>query len=202
MARKWRNPNAQEILKSDRSTRSLRLELEKSFKMAQERMNRLKEAGLSKSEFYREHRKDFKELEAGNRLEISKELARVNRFLNAKSSTVKGLKEAEAQFIEAINKTMGEDYINANNVRRFQAFMNEYKDKYQEQTNIQSDTVVDAFLESERLMISKSDMLANLELFAEYKAELKNLTPEDILPDGAKLDRRRRFKLDDYFTEE
>lgn len=200
MARKQRITNAQEIYKSSISTRKLIKELESSFKMAQRRMQRLKKAGLSKSEFYREHRKDFIELDVGRRrLEVSKELAMVNRFLSSKSSTVKGLKEAERQYIQTINeKVMFDNVLNEKNVRSFQAFMKEYYDKYVEQSELQSDIVIEAFVEAERLQLSKKDLLANLDMFNKYKEKIKNLKVEDFLQEGEKLDKRRRFKLSEY----
>ena len=121
----------------------------------------------------------------------------MNKFLNAKSSTPKGLKESELQFIEVINRNFGEDILNKKNVREFQKFMKIYKDKYADQTNLSSDKVVDVFKEAERLKINKKDMLENIELFIEKEEELSNMGVEDMFEDGV-IDKRRRFKLDDY----
>ncbi len=192
--------NAQLIYKQDKSTGELRKELTASLKVAKEKMRKLKEKGLSKSEFYQEHKKDFENvnLKSNNRLNLSKELARVNQFLNSKSSTPKGLKQAEKNLIEVINEKYG-DMLNEKNVRDFQRFMKMYRDKYEEQVKLDSDKVVDAFKEAERLKISKKDMLENIEAFIENEEELQDMDLEDMFEDG-KIDKRRRFKLEDYLS--
>lgn len=203
--------NAQMLYKSDLTTKQLQKELMKGMKEAKKRMENLRKSGLSKSDFYQSNKKDFIDTPFGkiaknetafpfgnlNRLNTSKELAKVNRFLNSKSSTPKGLKKAEKDFIQAINENFGEEILNEKNVREFQKFMKMYKEKYAEQTNISSDKVVDAFKEAERLKISKKDMLENIELFIEKEEELSKMELEDVF-EGGKIDRRRRFKLDDY----
>ena len=50
--------------------------------------------------------------------------------------------------------------------------------KYQEQANIPSDKIVDAFKHAERLKINKKDMLDNLELFIENDKNNQTFTIE------------------------
>ena len=191
--------NAQLIYRQNKTTSQLKSELRRGLKVAQSRMQKLKSAKLTKSEFYQEHKKDFENinLDTNNRLNISKELAKVNQFLNSKSSTPKGLVQAEKRLIETINDKYGEDILNNKNVRSFQKFMKMYREKYQEQANIPSDKIVDAFKHAERLKINKKDMLDNLELFIENEEELESMSIEDLFEDG-KVDKRRVFKLTDY----
>ena len=193
--------NTQRIYKSNKTTKQLKKQLSKALDMARSRMAKLKSAKLSKSEFYQEHKNDFKkdvlENVGFNRLNISKELSKVNRFLNAKSNTPQGLRKAEKQFIEVMNERYGEDLLNKNNVRDFQRYMKQFKEMYGEQSQIDSDKVVDSFKEAERLKINKKDMLMNLELFIENEEDISNMDLEDMFENG-KIDRRRRFKLDDY----
>jgi len=193
--------NAQLIYRQGKTTSQLKSELRRGLKVAQSRMQKLKSAKLTQSEFYQEHKKDFVDvnLDTNNRLNISKELAKVNQFLNSKSSTPKGLLEAEQDFIDIINTRFKKKILNSKNVRRFQRFMRMYKDKYQDQTNIPSHKVVDAFVESERLQISQADILANLEEFAENEEKLKKLKVENLFNNGV-IDGRRRFTLEDYIN--
>lgn len=193
--------NTQLIYKSKKTTEQLKKQLSKALDMARSRMVKLKSAKLSKSEFYQEHKKDFgKEVLENvgfNRLNISKELSKVNRFLNSKSSTSEGLLKAEEDFIDVMNERYGEAFLNKKNVRAFQRFMKDFKAMYGEQTQIDSDKVINAFKESERLKINKKDMLENLELFIENEEHIKSMNLEDVFEDG-KIDKRRRFKVEDY----
>lgn len=193
--------NTQQIYRSNKTTKQLKSQLKTALKSARSRMAKLKSARLSKSEFYQEHKNDFQEeiLErvGFNRLKLSKELAKVNQFLNAKSSTPKGLKEAEKDFIEKINEKFDEEFLNEKNVRNFQKFMKEFKEKHGEQDGLDSDKAVDAFKEAERLQISKKDIIDNIELFIENEEHIANMKLENIFKDD-NIDRRRRFKVEDY----
>lgn len=193
--------NAQQLYKSKKTTNQLKNTLKQSLKSVQSRLSKLKSSGLSRSEFYQENKNKFNDdiLEnvGNNRLKITKELAKANRFLNAKSSTPQGLRKAEKQFIEVMNERYGEDLLNKNNVRDFQKYMKQFKEMYGEQSQLDSDKVVDSFKEAERLKINKKDMLMNLELFIENEEDISNMELEDMFEDG-KIDKRRRFKLDDY----
>ena len=193
--------NAQQLYKSQKTTNQLKSALKQSLRSAQSRLSKLKSSKLTKSEFYQENKNKFNDdiLEnvGSNRLKITKELAKVNRFLNAKSSTPQGLRKAEKQFIEVMNERYGEDLLNKNNIRDFQKYMKQFKEMYGEQSQIDSDKVVDSFKEAERLKINKKDMLMNLELFIENEEDISNMELEDMFEDG-KIDKRRRFKLDDY----
>lgn len=192
--------NAQSIYKSKKSTSQLLNDLNKGLKIARQRLRTLKKSGLSSSEFYQNNKDNFKEIKVGkNRLNISKELAKVNQFLNAKSSTPKGLLRAEKQFIEVFNERYGDNILNEKNVRIFQGFMKMYKEKYQDQVNLPSDIIVNAFIQSERLKISPKDILDNLETFAKYEEEISNMNLEDMFDNGV-IDKRRRFKLSDYLS--
>ena len=193
--------NAQQLYKSQKTTNQLKNTLKQSLKSVQSRLSKLKSSGLSRSEFYQENKNKFNndilENVGNNRLKITKELAKANRFLNAKSSTPQGLRKAEKQFIEVMNERYGEDLLNKNNVRDFQKYMKQFKEMYGEQSQLDSDKVVDSFKEAERLKINKKDMLMNLELFIENEEDISNMELEDMFEDG-KIDKRRRFKLDDY----
>lgn len=193
--------NIQLIYRSKKTTEQLKKQLSKALEMARNRMLKLKSAKLSRSEFYQEHKNDFKkdvlENVGFNRLNIAKELSKVNRFLNSRSSTPKGLLQAEEDFINVMNERYGDEFLNKKNVRAFQRFMKDFKAMYGEQTQIDSDKVVNAFKESERLKINKKDMLENFELFIENEEHIANMTLEDLFKDK-KIDKRRRFKVEDY----
>lgn len=193
--------NAQQLYKSKKTTNQLKNALKQSLKSVQSRLFKLKSNRMTRSEFYQENKNKFNydilENVGNNRLKITKELAKANRFLNAKSSTPQGLRKAEKQFIEVMNERYGEDLLNKKNVRDFQKYMKQFKAMYGEQSQLDSDKVVDSFKEAERLKINKKDMLLNLELFIENEEDISNMEIEDMFEDG-KIDKRRRFKLEDY----
>lgn len=193
--------NAQQLYKSKKTTNQLKNALKQSLKSVQSRLSKLKSNRMTRSEFYQENKNKFNydilENVGNNRLKITKELAKANRFLNAKSSTPQGLRKAEKQFIEVMNERYGEDLLNKKNVRDFQKYMKQFKAMYGEQSQLDSDKVVDSFKEAERLKINKKDMLLNLELFIENEEDISNMEIEDMFEDG-KIDKRRRFKLEDY----
>lgn len=191
--------DAQKIMEMG-SSRNIRNALQKAQKQALSRMEALKNAGYEQSEFYKAHRTDFKEVPFGKE-NMAKELAMTNRFLASESSDVEKIASVREQTVKKFNKSLFGDEsdgpINMENLDRFTDFMRFYRENIKRQTNLQSDTVVDAFLLAEKLHISHKDILTNLDLFSDYQKELQSMELEDMFPDG-KVDNRYRFKVGDY----
>ena len=206
MASKFKGTNAQDIMKSDMTSQAMRKNLVSAQKEAKKRMDALKKAGCEFTDFYQNHKTDFREVPFG-RENMAKELARTNQFLQAKQSRVKGMKQASSELLELYNVNFfgyikgdspeSDPHLTEKSLPRFQSFMRYYKENIKKQTNIQSDVVVEAFLLAEKLHISHKDMLNNIDLFADYQKQLESMELKDMFPDG-KVDNRYRFKLGDY----
>lgn len=198
-----------DVGKQKRTTAQLRAQYERVAKAANKRLEKLREAGYEKSEFVRNHRKGFKEDVSRDqygrvytRQQISKMLAEVNRFMNAESSTVRGMKKTRQNILDALHAPDGEGKptryagITEENLDRFTRFMEMYDNQVRKQTDVGSDTVVEAFLMSERLRIKPEDLIHNMDRFDEYEEMLAEMSVEDLvgdLPVG-----NRKFTLDDY----
>lgn len=195
-----RASSAQEIMESGMSTRKMRSEYNRLSKMANARLDRLSRAGLEASEFYQEHKAGFGPLDTTGRKNIAKELAELNRFLNAQSSTISGLRESRKDLIDVMNKQYGDGEgggpFNEENIDRFSKFMKEYRDKYKEQLNLASDKAVDLFLAKERLQLSERDLWRNVDTFLDYEEELESMSVEDVL--GRRKNVGQRFKISTY----
>lgn len=196
-----KSTNAQAVSKSRRSTYQLRKSLEARINKANERLEKLKQAGYGESQFYQTHKKGFKMPRSGNpsRQELSKSLAEVNRFLSSKSSTVRGMKQARKEQLERLSTSPNvSGLVNEKNLDKFNKFMQYYRDHVQSQTKLPSDFVAnDLFGMSERLKINPQDLLDNIEDVTQFYHVLQDMSLEDMFPDG-KIDKRRRFKVQDY----
>ena len=194
-----RASSAQEIMESGMSTRKMVSEYNRLSKMANARLERLERAGLESSEFYQEHKAGFGPLDTIFRKNIAKELAELNRFLNAQSSTISGLRKSREDLIDVMNKRFGDGEtgpFNEENIDRFSRFMKEYRDKYKEQLNLASDKAVDLFLAKERLQLSEKDLWRNVDTFLDYEEELASMSVEDVL--GRRKNVGQRFKISTY----
>lgn len=198
MAKKYYEQNAQKIAKSGRSTGQLQQDLVRRTEEANRRLGELKEAGFSNSQFYQEHKKGFKVPKYQDRVDTSKRLAKVNQFLNAKSSTVAGIKKARRDTIKALNESERVPVkITEKNLNKFLQFMDYYHNNVEKQTKIPSDFIVEMFGLHEKLHINLKDLMENMDEVANFKHELDKMKLEDMFPNG-KVDNRVRFKVADY----
>lgn len=198
MAKKYYESNAQKIAKSSRSTGQLQQDLVRRTEEANRRLGELKEAGFSNSQFYQEHKKGFKVPKYQDRADTSKRLAKVNQFLNAKSSTVAGIKKARRDTIKALNESERVPVkITEENLNKFLQFMDYYHNNVEKQTKIPSDFIVEMFGLHEKLHINFKDLMENMDEVANFKHELDKMKLEDMFPNG-KVDNRVRFKVADY----
>ena len=198
MAKTHYESNAQSIMKSKRATDLLKKDLTRRNEEANRRLGELKEAGFSDSQFYQNHKRGFKDAKYMDRADISKRLAKVNQFLNAKSSTVAGIKKARRDTIKALNESNKVPVkITEKNLNKFLDFMNYYHNNVEKQTKIPSDFIVEMFSLHEKLHINLKDLMENMDEVANFKHELDKMKLEDMFPDG-KVDNRVRFKVADY----
>lgn len=196
----WSN-NAQEIYKTSKSRTSYQMKksLESRMRQANERLSELKEAGFGQTQFYQEHKKGFKmPKQKMTRQEMSKKMAEVNRFLNAQSSTVSGMKRARKEELEKLKESKVSGLINEGNLDKFNKFMKYYRERADKQTKIPSDFVATNLFDlSERLKIRPQDIIDNMEEVMSFYHVLEDMSLEDMFPEG-KIDRRRRFTVADY----
>ena len=174
--------------------------LESRINKANERLEKLKEAGFEKTQFYQNHRKGFEmPKEQLGRKGMSKRMAEVNRFLNSQSSTVGGMKRTRRDIINSLNKSSKiELKITEENLDDFLDFMTYYDEHVKNQTRIPSDFVAnEVFNMHQNLQVSKEDLMKNMEAVYDYEEQVKNMKLEDMFLDG-KVDKRVRFKVADY----
>lgn len=187
----WRESNAQKIKKSKRSDFQLRRSIQARSKDANERLERLKARGFSRDQFVQEHQEGFHffegmdvdERRAVKRSELSKELARIDRFLNARSSRISGLRESRKNTIDALNKTGKFGFeVNESNYDDFQILMSEYRNNYKNQVNfMQSDVVMDNLWQmKENLQLTAEEIRENMSTVLWNLEEMANTTMEDI----------------------
>lgn len=194
--------NAQEVYKSSKSRSAYQMNrsLESRINKANERLEKLKEAGFEKTQFYQNHRKGFEmPKEQLGRKGMSKRMAEVNRFLNSQSSTVGGMKRTRRDIINSLNKSSKiELKITEENLDDFLDFMTYYDEHVKNQTRIPSDFVAnEVFNMHQNLQVSKEDLMKNMEAVYDYEEQVKNMKLEDMFLDG-KVDKRVRFKVADY----
>ena len=194
--------NAQEVYKSSkgRSTYQMNKSLESRINQANERLVKLKEAGFEKSQFYQNNRKGFRMPKRQlDRMEMSKKMAEVNRFLGSQSSTVSGMKKSRREQIKALNESSKiEIEITEDNLDDFNKFMAYYKENVKNQTKMPSDFVAnELFGLHERLHISKEDLMKNMDEVYAFHHVLEWMSLEDMFPEG-KINNRVRFKVADY----
>lgn len=199
MAKTHYDPNAQSIMKSKRATDLLKKDLTRRTEEANRRLGELKEAGFSDSQFYQNHKRGFKDARYLDRADISKRLAKVNQFLNAKSSTVAGLKKARRDTIKALNESERVPVkITEQNLNKFLQFMDYYHNNVEKQMKIPSDFIVEMFGLHEKLHIDFMDLMKNMDEVAHFQHVLKDMKFEDMFPDKESIDTKRRFKVADY----
>lgn len=215
----WRESNAQRIKKSKRSDFQLRRSIEARSKDANQRLSRLIEKGYGRDQFVQEHKGGFHFFEGMTtdekfevkRIDLSKELARIDRFLNAKSSRITGIKESRQATIKALNDNDKIGFeITEENYDDFQDLMNEYRNKYKNQVrNIQSDKVINELWRfHEEFKISAQELKENMVEFVEHIHEIENTSMEDIKEFYERINEGEdyefdpeEFSLTDYFRE-
>lgn len=209
MAKNSRLSSAYEIGKSSLSTAQLRAQYERVARAANKRLEKLKEAGYGSSEFVQHHKKGFKTDimydqygRVRSRSQISKMLGEVNRFMNAESSTVRGLKKARQELLDSLHDVDEEGNarrfqgITEENLDKFTRFMDEYHARVESQSSIGSETAVQAFLLGEKLRIRQRDLIDNMEKIDQNFEELEKMSVDDLI--GGQNLGNRRFRYKDY----
>lgn len=201
--------NAQEVYDTLKGRTGSWESLQRRVDLANERLKELKEAGFEQSQFYKNHRYGFKMPEGLiSKREMSKRLAEVNQFLNAKSSTVEGMKKARRDLLNTFSKSKNiSNTVTEENLDRFLDFMDYYADMVEKQGRyIGTDEVaVDMFELQESLHLKKNDILNYADKFRDYKEDLKKKKPEDLLsgdetPEEKAKILRRKFSLQEYLN--
>lgn len=204
-----RTSSTAEVRKSSRSTAQLRAQYERVAKAANKRLEKLKEAGFGSSEFVQNHKNGFKTDimydqygRVRSRTEVSKMLAEVNRFMNAESSTVRGLKKARQELLDSLHDVDEEgnptryEGITEENLDKFTKFMDMYHSSVEAQTNYSSETAVQAFILGEKLHISQKDLLKNMDRVYRNYEQLESLDVSMLI--GDESPGRKRFSFSDY----
>lgn len=166
--------------------------------IAQKRIKRLGESEWRSSETYQRYKFGFPKLsQIPNRTTLSYELARLSRFVSAKTTTVSGLKHQRSEQLKSLKKH-GYDFVNKENIDKFGQFMEDFRNKEIGRRKEGSPIVVELFYQTERLGLDPKVVardfdywLSNLETMAQIQP-IKGKTAGSSTAIRKKIARRKR----------
>lgn len=178
--------------------KQIRAEYTRLRDIAQKRIKRLGESEWRSSETYQRYKGGFPKLsEIPNRTNLSYELARLSRFVSAKTTTVSGLKHQRTEQLKSLKKH-GYDFVNKENIDKFGQFMEDFRNKELGRRKEGSPIVVELFYQTERLGLDPKVVamdfdywLSNLETMAQIQP-IKGKTAGSSSAIRKKIARRKR----------
>lgn len=125
--------------------REIRQEYTRLRDIAQKRLRRLGESEFSSAASYQWNRDRFKPLrEVQSPAELAHLLIDVTKFLQARSSSVQGMKNIQSETVNTL-QAKGYDCINKTNIRQFGEFMEWYRERYNQKKGGNSEAVAQLF---------------------------------------------------------
>ena len=178
--------------------KQIRAEYTRLRDIAQKRIKRLGESEWRSSETYQRYKEGFPKLsQIPNRTNLSYELAKLSRFVSAKTTTVSGLKHQRTEQLKSLKKH-GYEFVNKENIDKFGQFMEEFRNKELGWRKEGSPIVVELFYQTERLGLDPKVVardfdywLSNLETIAQIEP-IKGKTAGSSTAIRKKIARRKR----------
>ena len=178
--------------------KQIRAEYTRLRDIAQKRIKRLGESEWRSSETFQRYKGGFPKLsEIPNRTNLSYELAKLSRFVSAKTTTVSGLKHQRSEQLKSLKKH-GYDFVNKENIDKFGQFMEDFRNKELGRRKEGSPIVVELFYQTERLGLDPKVVardfdywLSNLETMAQIQP-IKGKTAGSSTAIRKKIARRKR----------
>lgn len=178
--------------------KQIRAEYTRLRDIAQKRIKRLGESEWRSSETYQRYKGGFPKLsEIPNRTNLSYELAKLSRFVSAKTTTVTGLRHQRTEQLKSLKKH-GYDFVNKKNIDKFVQFMEDFRNKELGRRKEGSPIVVELFYQTERLGLDPKVVardfdywLSNLETMAQIQP-IKGKTAGSSTAIRKKIARRKR----------
>ena len=155
-----------------KSEKEMRKEYARLREVARKRLARMEGTPAVRSQAYKMNRFRFDKPQSQIKSagELSRRLSDLSRFINAKSSTVRGQRELRAKSLETLHEH-GYTFVNEKNIYDFGEFM-EWWRSYEYGRLYNSDMVADLFAINTRLKMPLEELESNFLFFMETRDEL------------------------------
>lgn len=178
--------------------KQIRAEYTRLRDIAQKRIKRLGESEFRSSETYQKYKGGFPKLsQIPNRTNLSYELAKLSRFVSAKTTTVTGLRHQRTEQLKSLKKH-GYEFVTKENIDKFGQFMEDFRNKELGRRKEGSPIAVELFYQTERLGLDPKVLardfdywLSNLETMAQIQP-IKGKTAGSSTAIRKKIARRKR----------
>ena len=143
--------------------------------IAQKRIKRLAKAGYTDTEVYQRNYKHYPKL-AGIKSdsELAQRLSDLSRFVSARSSTVKGLREREAKVLKTLHENEY-DFVNEGNLKDFGEFMEQYRNEKMDTAGYDSGDAAELYSVIEKHKLDPEMVAEDFEFYLENIEAAKEL---------------------------
>lgn len=159
-------------LRSRYNEKQLRAEYTKLRDIAQKRLKRMAESEFKDSMVYLENKDKFEKLsQIKNKTQLVHALADVAGFVNAKTSSISGLKNQRKEAIKTLHEH-GYDFVDKDNYEEFYKFMEDYRNKKLNQI-YDSERVAELFEAAKDKKIKTDELKKDFEFWIKNEEKLK-----------------------------
>lgn len=185
MPRLIKSKSFTEIVRDVFSWKKIRWNVKYMLKQANLRLERLSRHWSQNAQIIR-HNKDIQEIksedvEGMSRLELASLLARLNKFTQARSSTISGYRETRQKTIDSFHES-GYEFVNEKNLDDFLMYMDTMKESVDAE-QYGSDDLALYYEQAQRLGIETEDLMENLDLFQDNFRQIEKLDVDELRRD-------------------
>jgi len=185
MPRLIKSKSFTEIVRDVFSWKKIRWNVKYMLKQANLRLERLSRHWSQNAQIIR-HNKDIQEIksedvEGMSRLELASLLARLNKFTQARSSTISGYRETRQKTIDSFHES-GYEFVNEKNLDDFLMYMDTMKESVDAE-QYGSDDLALYYEQAQRLGIETEDLMENLDLFQNNFRQIEKLDVDELRRD-------------------
>lgn len=185
MPRLIKSKSFTEIIRDVFSWKKIRWNVQYMLKQANLRLERLSRHWSQDAQIIR-HNKDIQEInpedvEGMSRIELASLLARLNKFTQARSSTISGYKETRQKTIDSFHES-GYEFVNEKNLDDFLMYMDTMKESVDAE-QYGSDDLALYYEQAQRLGIETEDLMENIDLFQDNFRQIEKLDVDELRRD-------------------
>lgn len=182
MPRLIKSKSFTEIIRDVFSWKKIRWNVKYMLKQANLRLERLSRHWSEDAQIIR-HNKDIQEInpedvEGMNRMELASLLARLNKFTQARSSTISGYKETRQKTIDSFHES-GYEFVNEKNLDDFLMYMDTMKESVDAE-QYGSDDLALYYEQAQRLGIETKDLMENIDIFQDNFRQIEKLDVDEL----------------------
>lgn len=182
MPRLIKSKSFTEIIRDVFSWKKIRWNVQYMLKQANLRLERLSRHWSEDAQIIR-HNKDIQEIksediEGMSRLELASLLARLNKFTQARSSTISGYKETRQKTIDSFHES-GYEFVNEKNLDDFLMYMDTMKESVDAE-QYGSDDLALYYEQAQRLGIETKDLMENIDVFQDNFRQIEKLDVDEL----------------------